>query len=87
MRAEVHAIKQDLQNLTSLVWGYRDGHFVSQLTSPQIAASMMQQDRLGATLIPNTTPGEARVSMALTFDAAQNFIDDKRREQGSPVRG
>jgi hypothetical protein len=87
MRSEVNTIKQDLQNLTGVVWGFRDGQFVSQLTSPNIAERLMREEHLGATLIPNTTPGETRVNMALTFDAAQNYIEATRRERGRPSLG
>lgn len=87
MRPEVHTIKHDLQTLTGLVWVYRDAQFVSQPTSPTIAERLMREGRLGATLVPDTTPGEARVAMALTFHAAQEFIDDTRRERSTPARG
>ena len=87
MRPEVHAIKQDLQNFTSQVWGYENAHFVSPMLSPTIIERLLTRDNVPATIIPSTEPGELRQRLSMTFEAAEEFAETMRRERGSEARG
>jgi len=96
MRPDVHAMKQQLNTYTSLVWTWRDGQFVSQDIEAHVADRLQgrdtkrgehrESDLAGAGRVAGLGNDTGKVRLTLTFDTAQDLIDTIAAERGSLKR-
>lgn len=84
---DTRRIVEALKTYTGQPWAFRDGQFRSAPLPPQVAERMLAHDKMPATHINSGEKDNPSITLSLTAEAANGFIEDMQRERSSLGRG